>query len=502
MAEHIIELQDVTKYYDDNLVIDHVNLYVNKGEFITFLGPSGCGKTTTLRMIAGFDLPTSGKILLNGKDISLLPPNKRPVNTVFQRYALFPHLNVFENVAFGLKCKRVMNTYRSDEGKEYTKKERLSKKEIAEKVQRALELVDLEGFEKRSISTLSGGQQQRVAIARAIVNEPEILLLDEPLGALDLKMRKEMQIELKEMHKRLGITFIYVTHDQEEALTMSDTIVVMADGIVQQIGTPTDVYNEPANTFVADFIGESNIFNGTVVGDRKVRFCGKIFDCVDDFERNEPVDVVVRPEDVIMCAPEQGALKGTVISVVFKGIHYEITVQVGKYEVVVQSTEFRKEGDVIGLNIGPDEIHLMKPKYTTNIFDGVITKHNTVEFADGEFECDVTQLYPGSHIDDEEYLVTTSGEKIDLTGTEVKVEVGLTDIEISDDQNAGGTVGNIISIIYKGDHYRLIVRTNGEDEEDFVFATDDLWNENDLVSVIIPKDKIKLSLKHAEDKKK
>ena len=501
MAEHIIELKDVTKYYDDNLVIDHVSFYVNKGEFITFLGPSGCGKTTTLRMIAGFDLPTSGQILLNGKDISALPPNRRPVNTVFQRYALFPHLNVFENVAFGLKCKRVRNTYRNEEGKEYTKKEKLTKKEIAEKVERALALVDLEGFEKRSISTLSGGQQQRVAIARAIVNEPEILLLDEPLGALDLKMRKEMQIELKEMHRRLGITFIYVTHDQEEALTMSDTIVVMSDGIVQQIGTPTDIYNEPANTFVADFIGESNIFNGTVVGERKVRFCGKIFDCVDDFERNEPVDVVVRPEDVVMCAPEQGALKGKVISVVFKGIHYEITAQVGKYEVVIQSTESRKEGDLIGMNIGPDEIHRMKPKYTENIFDGVITKRNTVAFADGEFECDVTQLYPGSHIDEEEYLVTAAGEKIDLTGTEVKVEVGLTDVTISDDEDAGGTVGNIISIIYKGDHYRLIVRTEGEDEEDFVFATDDLWNENDRVSVIIPKEKIKLSLKHAEDKK-
>ena len=497
----IIELKDVVKSFDDTLVIDHVSLSVRKGEFVTLLGPSGCGKTTTLRMIAGFDLPTSGQILLNGKDISLLPPNKRPVNTVFQRYALFPHLNVFDNIAFGLRMKRVVNTYRNAKGEEYTRTEKLTKAEIAAKVKKALEMVDLEGFEKREISTLSGGQQQRVAIARALVNEPEILLLDEPLGALDLKMRKEMQIELKEMHKRLGITFIYVTHDQEEALTMSDTIVVMADGIVQQIGTPTDIYNEPANTFVADFIGESNIFNGTVVGERKVRFCGKVFDCVDDFERNEPVDVVVRPEDVVMCAPEQGALKGKVISVVFKGIHYEITVQVGKYEVVVQSTELRREGDVIGLNIGPDEIHLMKPKYTSNVFDGVITKRNTVQFADGEFECDVTQLYPGSHIDEEEYLVTASGEKLDLTGTEVRVEVGLTDIEISDDEEAGGTVGNIISIIYKGDHYRLIVRTNGEDEEDFVFATDDLWNENDLVSVIIPKDKIRLSLK-AEDKKK
>ena len=339
MGEHIIELKGVTKYYNDNLVLDNVSFYVNKGEFITFLGPSGCGKTTTLRMIAGFDIPTSGEILLAGKDISKLPANKRPVNTVFQRYALFPHLNVYENIAFGLKCKRVLNTYENAKGKKYTKKQRLSKAEIAEKVKKALEIVDLEGFEKRSVTTLSGGQQQRVAIARAIVNEPEILLLDEPLGALDLKMRKEMQIELKEMHRRLGITFIYVTHDQEEALTMSDTIVVMADGIVQQIGTPAAIYNEPANTFVADFIGESNILNGTVVGNRKVKFCGKTFDCLDDFEVNEMVDVVVRPEDIRMSAPEEGKLKGRVISVVFKGIHYEITVKIGKYELIIQSTE-------------------------------------------------------------------------------------------------------------------------------------------------------------------
>ncbi len=495
----IIELKDVVKSFDDTLVIDHVSLSVRKGEFVTLLGPSGCGKTTTLRMIAGFDLPTSGQILLNGKDISLLPPNKRPVNTVFQRYALFPHLNVFDNIAFGLRMKRVVNTYRNPKGEEYTRTEKLTKAEIAAKVKKALEMVDLEGFEKREISTLSGGQQQRVAIARAIVNEPEILLLDEPLGALDLKMRKEMQIELKAMHRRLGITFIYVTHDQEEALTMSDTVVVMADGVVQQIGTPTDVYNEPANTFVADFIGESNIFSGTVTGKRKVRFCGKTFDCVDDFEKNEMVDVVVRPEDIVMCEPELGMLKGKVISVVFKGIHYEITVQVGRYEVVIQSTERREVGETIGMNIPAQEIHIMKRKYTSNIYDGVITKRNTVEFADGEFECDVTQLYPGSHLDEEEYLVTAQGEKIDLTGTEVTVEVGLEDISISDDAEAGGAQGHIISIIYKGDHYRVIVRTD-ESEEDFVFATDDLWNENDYVSVIIPKDKIKLTLKHTEEK--
>ena len=499
--EHIIELVNVTKYYDDNLILENVSFYVKKGEFITFLGPSGCGKTTTLRMIAGFDLPSSGKILLDGKDISNLPPNKRPVNTVFQRYALFPHFNVFENIAFGLKCKRVLNTYTNGEGKSYTKKQRLSKAEISAKVKKALEIVDLEGFEKRAISTLSGGQQQRVAIARAIVNEPEILLLDEPLGALDLKMRKEMQLELKEIHRRLGITFIYVTHDQEEALTMSDTVVVMADGIVQQIGTPTKIYNEPANTFVADFIGESNIFNGTVVGEKRVKFCGKTFPCVDDFGVNEMVDVVVRPEDIVMCKTNEGQLKGEVISVVFKGIHYEISVQVGKSELVIHSTESREVGEVIGMRIAPDGIHLMKPKYTKNVFDGTITKRNTVAFADGEFECDVTQLYPGSRIDEEDYLVTAQGERLDLTGTEVVVEVGLNDIAISDDKDAGGTTGHIISIIYKGDHYRLIVRTD-ESEEDFVFATDDLWNENDFVSVVIPKEKIKLSLKHHEEKKK
>lgn len=272
--EKIIEIIDLTRQFDDGVVaVDNISFYVRKGEFVTFLGPSGCGKTTTLRMIAGFDKPTSGQILLNGKDISNLPPNKRPINTVFQRYALFPHLNVYDNIAFGLKLKKVEVTYQDKNGKEFTRIEKLAKKEIASKVEKALKMVDLEGFEKRSVSTLSGGQQQRVAIARAIVNEPEILLLDEPLGALDLKMRKDMQLELKEMHKKLGITFIYVTHDQEEALTMSDTIVVMKDGVIQQIGTPTDIYNEPKNSFVADFIGESNIFSGTIVGDKK----GKVY---------------------------------------------------------------------------------------------------------------------------------------------------------------------------------------------------------------------------------
>ncbi len=495
----IIELIDVTKTYEDTVVIENINLYVKKGEFITFLGPSGCGKTTTLRMIAGFEMPTSGKVLLNGKDISDLPPNKRPVNTVFQRYALFPHLNVFENIAFGLKLKKVTNTYRNKKGETYTKEEGLSKEEIAQKVKKALEIVDLEGFEKRSISTLSGGQQQRIAIARAIVNEPEILLLDEPLGALDLKMRKEMQWELKAMHQKLGITFIYVTHDQEEALTMSDTIVVMADGVIQQIGTPTDIYNEPKNAFVADFIGESNIFNGTMTGKRKVKFCGKTFNCVDDgFEKDELVDVVVRPEDVRMVAPDEGMLKATVTSVLFKGIHYQILATVGKTEIEIQSTQSKQVGEKIGIDIAPDEIHVMKKEFTINRFDGSITKRNTVEFGDGEFECDVTQLYPNSYLDEDGYLITAKGDKIDLTDVAVTVDVGLNDITMSDNAEDGGAEGNIISMIYKGDHYRYIVRT--ENEEDYVLDSEDTWNENDHVGIIIPKEKIKLTLKKAEEK--
>ncbi len=493
--DKIIELINLTRQFDDGVVaVDGINLYVRKGEFITFLGPSGCGKTTTLRMIAGFDKPSDGKILLNGEDISILPPNKRPINTVFQRYALFPHLNVFDNIAFGLKLKKVKNTYQNKKGENIERVEKLSKSVIAQKVEKALKIVDLEGFEKRSVSTLSGGQQQRVAIARAIVNEPKILLLDEPLGALDLKMRKDMQLELKEMHKKLGITFIYVTHDQEEALTMSDTIVVMKDGVIQQIGTPTDIYNEPKNSFVADFIGESNIFSGTMVGDKKVRFIGHNFDCVDEFAKNEKVDVVVRPEDVTLLDVGEGQVDGKIVSSIFKGIHYEMVMMVGKTEIVAQSTKERKVGEKVSLSIRPDEIHIMAKEFSTNKYDGYITKKNTVCFGDGEFECDVTQLYPGSFVDEDGYLITAEGEKLDLTDVDVNVEVGLKDIEISDEQEIGGAMGNIVSIIYKGDHYQLIVRTE-ENEEDFVLDTEYTWNENDYVSIIIPKEKIKLSLK-------
>ncbi|QCT07809.1 ABC transporter ATP-binding protein [Ruminococcus bovis] len=490
---NIIELKNVGKSFDDVVVVEDFNLEVKKGEFVTFLGPSGCGKTTTLRMIAGFEIPTEGQITLKGEDISNLPPYERPINTVFQRYALFPHLNIYDNIAFGLKLKTNEVTYKKDNGKIITRKEKLSKKEIDKKVKRALEIVDLEGFEKRSVDTLSGGQQQRIAIARAIVNEPQILLLDEPLGALDLKMRKEMQIELKAMHERLGITFIYVTHDQEEALTMSDKIVVMSDGVIQQIGTPEEIYNEPKNAFVADFIGESNIFNGKVTDKLQVQFCDHTFTCVDDFHIGTKVEVVVRPEDIVMKPKGEGMMDVVVDSVVFKGVHYEITVLSGDNEIVIHSIYNAVVGDTISIDIDPDSIHLIENNLTTNDFEGVITKHNTVEFADGEFECDLTQLYPNSkYVDD--VLVDEMGNEIDVVGKEVSVSIPVFgSIEMSDDADKGGTTGNIISLIYKGDHYQYIVRT--ENEYDFIFDDEDLWNENDFVSLIIPKENITLKLK-------
>lgn len=490
---NIIELKNVGKSFDDVVVVEDFNLEVKKGEFVTFLGPSGCGKTTTLRMIAGFEIPTEGHITLNGEDISKLPPYERPINTVFQRYALFPHLNIYDNIAFGLKLKTNEVTYKKDNGKIITRKEKLSKKEIDKKVKRALEIVDLEGFEKRSVDTLSGGQQQRIAIARAIVNEPQILLLDEPLGALDLKMRKEMQIELKAMHERLGITFIYVTHDQEEALTMSDKIVVMSDGVIQQIGTPEEIYNEPKNAFVADFIGESNIFNGKVTDKLQVQFCDHTFTCVDDFHIGTKVDVVVRPEDIVMKPKGEGMMDVVVDSVVFKGVHYEITVLSGDNEIVINSIYNAVVGDTISIDIDPDSIHLIENNLTTNDFEGIITKHNTVEFADGEFECDLTQLYPNSNYVDD-VLVDEKGNEIDVVGKEVSVSIPVFgSIEMSDDADKGGTTGNIISLIYKGDHYQYIVRT--ENEYDFIFDDEDLWNENDFVSLIIPKENISLKLK-------
>ncbi len=491
--EVIIKLNNITKEFDGVVVVDDFNLEVKKGEFVTFLGPSGCGKTTTLRMIAGFEMPTSGEILLNGEDIAQLPPYKRPVNTVFQRYALFPHLDVYENVAFGLKLKKIKDVVTDKKGNKKEVERHLTKKEIDEKVRKALRIVDLEELEWRDISTLSGGQQQRIAIARAIVNEPEILLLDEPLGALDLKMRKEMQLELKEMHRKLGITFIYVTHDQEEALTMSDTIVVMKDGMIQQIGTPEDIYNEPENAFVADFIGESNIYEGTMVGDKKIRFLNHVFDCVDEFPIHEKVDVVLRPEDIKLGAPGEGMVDGKLTSKVFKGVHYEYVLMVGRSEVVIQDTRNLDINCVASISVVPFDIHIMKKEFVSNMYEAYIDKNNKVVISEEPFDCDVTQLIPGSTLDDDGYLVDKDGKLYDLTDADVKVEIGLKDIEIVDDEEEGNITGEIVSIIYKGDHYQVIVRT--EEDEDFVVDTEYTWNELDRVNVKIAPEKIKMTLK-------
>ncbi|MBQ4092712.1 MAG: ABC transporter ATP-binding protein [Firmicutes bacterium] len=339
----IIELKNVKKAFDGETVLEGINLDIYDNEFITLLGPSGCGKTTTLRLIGGFEHPDEGDIVFMGETINDLPPHKRNVNTVFQKYALFPHLNVFENVAFPLREKKV------------------PKKEIEAKVNEMLSLVMLNGFANRSVTSLSGGQQQRVAIARALINHPKVLLLDEPLGALDLKLRKDMQNELKKIQQTTGITFVFVTHDQEEALSMSDTVVVMSEGEIQQIGTPIEVYNEPVNAFVADFIGESNILDGVMLADYKVRFSGQTFECLDSgFEKNEPVDVVVRPEDVEIVAPEMGMLKGVVTASTFMGVFNEIIVDLDGFKWMIQTTKFVEIGSEIGLDIDPDSIHIMK----------------------------------------------------------------------------------------------------------------------------------------------
>lgn len=342
----LIDLVGITKNFANNIVLDDLNLYIRKNEFLTLLGPSGCGKTTTLRILGGFESPDKGQVIFNGKDITRLPPNERPLNTVFQKYALFTHMTIAENISFGLKIKKKSKAY------------------IQDKIKYALKLVNLDGFENRSVDSLSGGQQQRIAIARAIVNEPEVLLLDEPLGALDLKLRQDMQYELIRLKNELGITFVYVTHDQEEALTMSDTIVVMNQGYIQQIGTPEDIYNEPQNAFVADFIGDSNIIPGTMIEDKLVEILGARFECVDvGFGKNKPVDVVIRPEDVDLVPPEEGTIKGVVTSLIFKGVHYEIDVMANGYEWLVHSTDLAPVGQEVGIRVVPFDIQIMnKPE--------------------------------------------------------------------------------------------------------------------------------------------
>ena len=366
----IIELKNISKSFDGEVVLDHINLDIYDNEFLTLLGPSGCGKTTTLRLIGGFTTPDEGDVIFMGENINELPPYKRNVNTVFQRYALFPHLNVFENVAFPLREKKV------------------PREEIEQRVGEMLKMVALTGFENRSVTSLSGGQQQRVAIARALVSRPKVLLLDEPLAALDLKLRKDMQQELKNIQKAMGITFVFVTHDQEEALSMSDTVVVMAEGRIQQIGTPIDIYNEPQNAFVADFIGESNILDGVMLADYKVSFSGHVFDCVDTgFGKRESVDVVIRPEDVDIVPEEKGMLKGVVTSVTFLGVHYEIIVDINGLKWMIQTTVFVDVDEHIGLYIEPDAIHIMKKSEYSGMYGDYSSFSNEFdELSDAESE--------------------------------------------------------------------------------------------------------------------
>ena len=463
--ENIIEIKGITKVFDGVTVLDNLSLGIKRGQFVTLLGPSGCGKTTLLRLIAGFETPTEGEIFIEGTPITSIPPYKRPVNTVFQKYALFPHLNVFKNVAFGLKLKEIPDASAKKGVRKYTKAE------IAEKVNRALKLVGLEDYGHRDVNSLSGGQQQRVAIARAIVCEPKVLLLDEPLGALDLKMRKEMQIELKKMHEDLGITFIFVTHDQEEALTMSDVVVVLNDGMIQQIDRPKKIYDEPKNAFVADFIGESNIFSGVMEKDYVVSFLGKALRCVDKgFEKNEKVDVVIRPEDIkIADGADQGHFNGEVLTTVFKGTYYEMIVLANDYEFTVQSQSEFRPGKTVSMEIVPDSIHIMKKILTINKYLGKVTGEGYVSFCGGEFE------------------IPTDGFE---TGDEVIVYVPFDAVELTDDEEDGVIGAAVTQSLYKGTYYQVQVYT--DTDEDFYIDTADEWDMDDRVGVKIDGAKVRL----------
>ncbi len=450
--DYIIEIKNVSKSFGDKVILDDVSISIKKGEFVTILGPSGCGKTTLLRILAGFGSADSGDVLINGENITDVPPHLRPVNTVFQRYALFPHLDVYENIAFGLKLQKTPVD------------------EIDKKVRKVLKMVSMTDYEDRDVESLSGGQQQRVAIARAIVNQPKVLLLDEPLAALDLKMRKDMQIELKEMHRKLGITFVYVTHDQEEALTLSDTIVVMNEGKIQQIGTPTDIYNEPQNSFVADFIGESNILNGRMVKDKLVEFVGHEFECVDEgFGEDVAVDVVVRPEDIYIMNRIDGAeLSGKVKSCTFKGVHYEMFVDTDKgYELMIQDYNAFEPDSEVSLIIKPADIQVMHKERTCNTFEAEIVDESHVKFLDNDFEC-------------QEGHGCAPGDK-------VTVEVQFSRVELIDHPEDGMLSGLVHFLLYKGDHYHLTVAT---DDGDYIWVdTNDIWDKGDLVGInIAPKD--------------
>lgn len=460
-SDVIISLSHLSKSYDGKKVLDDVSIDIRKGEFVTLLGPSGCGKTTTLRLIAGFLAPDEGTILLDGKDISSLPPYRRPFNTVFQRYALFPHLDVYNNIAFGLKLQK------------------MPEEEIDKKVRKVLKMVSMTDYEDRDVESLSGGQQQRVAIARALVNRPKILLLDEPLAALDLKMRKDMQIELKEMHSKLGITFIYVTHDQEEALTLSDTIVVMNEGKIQQIGTPADVYNEPQNEFVADFIGDSNILNATMIRDERVEFVGHEFECVDKgFGENVPVDVVVRPEDIYIMNKTEGAqLTATVRTCTFKGVHYEMFVDTDLgYELMIQDYNAFEPGSVVGLLIRPSDIQVMRKKAVLNEFPAEVTDEGHVKFLDREFEYSAASKFS--------------------EGDSVWASIRFDKVELVDHPEDGMLSGEVHFLLYKGNHYHLTILT--EDGDHILVDTDDIWDKGDLVGINFAPNDIKLK-KRDED---
>ena len=457
-SNYIIELTNITKTFPDKVVLDDVSLSVKKGEFLTILGPSGCGKTTLLRLLAGFNSATKGEIKIGGEVMTDIPPHLRPVNTVFQRYALFPNYNVYDNIAFGLKLQKV------------------DKKEIEQRVHRALKMVGMTDYEHRDVQSLSGGQQQRVAIARAIVNRPQVLLLDEPLAALDLKMRKDMQMELKEMHRSLGITFVYVTHDQEEALTLSDTIVVMNEGKIQQIGSPTDIYNEPCNAFVADFIGESNILNATMVRDRLVRFMDKEFECIDEgFGENTPVDVVIRPEDVYIIRNAEAAMfHGKVRSCIFKGVHYEMFVETPDgYEIMIQDYNSFEVGSEVGIMIKPADIHVMHKERTENHVEGKMLDATHVEILGESFEC-------------------LEHEGI-VAGDDVDVAFDFDAVELTDDSEDGTSWGTIRFILYKVDRYHLTVRT--DENENVYVDTHDVWEDLDEVGIKIAPEALRLTKK-------
>ena len=578
MEDYIIQLKNLTKVYGNKTVVKNINLDIKKGEFVTILGPSGCGKTTTLRMIAGFEQPTSGQIFFDGKDIAGLPPYKRAVNTVFQKYALFPHLNVFNNVAFGLKLKKVEQTLKDKNGQDYTKlvnlknslvdqiiydkdrkptgetkkvkyksayeyrevqskkfvkvnlykeylekakaqgltnikpentlvdqviynsdhtssgktkkveykdayayraevtkkvkKIKLYKEFIDKKVKNALKMVGLSDYEDRNVNSLSGGQQQRVAIARAIINEPKILLLDEPLGALDLKMRQEMQLELKEMHKKLGITFIYVTHDQEEALTMSDTIIVMRDGKIMQKGSPMEIYNEPVNSYVADFIGEANIFDGVMLKDKLVKFCGVEVECVDTgFGKYEPIEVVIRPEDWIVKKPGQGSFDGVINSSMFRGVHYEASCTCNGYEFIIHSTKEYKVGQAVSLSVDPFDIQIMKIEVRTNIVPVTFKSENTFDLYGDVYEFDPIKFF-GTDYNPDDY--------VNKDGT---VSFSFDDVDMEDDEWNAPLSANVESMIYKGKNYFVTLRT---DNNKHIFAnTEYLWDDGDRIGIKI-----------------